>query len=103
MAYFESLPNLLLSIGVMVAALAIAYGVRFLLQDVKFKQVYERTKIIVRAIEQELKLDGPRKKELAMIAIGAFARKIGANLTEEEISQLIEAAVQLMNVELKEA
>ena len=97
MPYFESLPNLILSVSVMIAALAMAYGLAFLMKDAKFKQAFERATIVVRAIEQELHLDGPRKKELAMIAIRSFANRIGAKLTDEEISQLIEAAVQLMN------
>ena len=103
MAYFQSIPNLVLAVSVMIASLALVWGLRFLMQDAKFKQVFDRSLIIVRAIEQELKLDGPRKKELATIGIRAFASRIGAQLTDEEISQLIEAAVQLMNSEFKGA
>lgn len=55
----------------------------------------------VRAVEQTVAEDvhGINKKKLAVNYIMPWLQKNGITLTEEEIDQLIEAAVQAMNAE----
>lgn len=55
----------------------------------------------VRAVEQTVAEDvhGINKKNLALKYIMPWLSKNGINLTEDEIDQLIEAAVQAMNAE----
>lgn len=55
----------------------------------------------VRAVEQTVAEDvhGINKKKLAVNYIMPWLSKNGINLTEDEIDQLIEAAVQAMNAE----
>lgn len=84
-----------------ITALAIAYGiasyVRTHKEDFAFKQVLAWGALLVNAAEQQLSLDGPRKKEIVMLQFKALRDAMHSTLTDEQLELIVEANVRLMN------
>lgn len=85
-------------------ALISAYLIPFIhskLQDVKYQNLLEIVEIAVRAAEQTVAGagKGKRKKQEVITFVTTWAKEHGVSITEEQLSQLIEAAVFNMNLE----
>ena len=95
----------LLKIVVSVCAALIAYYLIPILknkvEDDKYAQLLDLIDIAVRAAEQTVKGSGMGnvKKEYVISAVTEWMNKAGINITDAELTQLIEAAVFTMNRE----
>lgn len=93
----------LLKIVISVCSALIAYYLipilKNKLKDDKYAKLLEMIDIAVRAAEQTTKglKMGPVKKEEVMTFMTEWANNVGISITQDQLSQLIEAAVFEMN------
>jgi len=95
------LPNffvIAVTIGCALGAVAIYYGVS---QYLKFNQLTKWGELLVRQIEQQTQLDGPRKKEIVMLALRRLRDQMKSTLTDEQLEWIVEASVNIMNGAIK--
>lgn len=100
---FSNIQSLVVTAVVLLAAVAASY-----LYNVYFKKwlklkgydaAFNRIVLIVRGIDQQAKAFGwtnERKKEIAVMTVKALCEALKIKMTDEEISDLIEAAVNLV-------
>ena len=85
-----------------VAALISAFVIPLLkekLQDIRYKRVLEMVKVGVRAAEQTIKGSGQGavKKDEVINFVTVWMLQQGIEITEDQLDQLIEAAVYALN------
>lgn len=90
-----------------VAALISAFVIPLLkekLQDIKYQRLFDMVKVGVRAAEQTIKGSGqgPIKKDEVINFVTVWMLSNGIMITEDQLDQLIEAAVYAMNNKEKE-
>ena len=84
-------------IGTLVVSGSLVFGIYMLVQWKQFGELEKWAGIVVNSVQQTMKLvDGPRKKELALLALRAIRDRLGAKATDEELEMLIEANVHVM-------
>ena len=97
--------NILKLVISIVAALIGVYLVPYLknkLADEKYAQLLSMVEVAVRAAEQTLGSgDGYLKKEEVMRVVVIWMADNGIKISEEQLNQLVEAAVFNMNLEIK--
>lgn len=103
MVFFTDVNSLLILVAVITAAIALTVGVYYVVNEKKFTQLLAWSDVVVRSVEQKMKLmDGPKKLELAMLAIRAARDGLKSKATDEDLRNIIEAAVFTMkNVALQ--
>lgn len=92
-----------------VVSLVIILVMRYLLPYLRFKlsslineTLWDAIIKAVKSVQQDPRFSlGVEKKEEVMVRITAWAVKHGVNITQEQLSQLIESAVWTMNKEDK--
>ncbi len=93
-----------LLIALMVVAL-IREGRRYLIArigDTNYHALLRIGEVIVRQLEQEGLLqqwDGPSKKQMGMVLLAEAASRLGLQVSEETLSSILEAGVQVINTE----
>ena len=97
--------NILKIVISIVSALIAAYLVPYIrnrLHDEKYKSLLEMVTIAVMAAEQTIgKGNGAVKKDEVVTFVTMWMAERGMRISEEQLSQLIEAAVFSLNKELK--
>jgi len=87
------------------ATISIAYGVTQYVRtrkgDAVFSQMVTWAKILVHNVEQQMSLDGPRKKEIVMLELKRLRDRMGSTLTDQQLEQILEASVNMMNSGLR--
>ncbi len=97
MNYLTDIYSFAILVAVIVAAIAFAVAVYYFVNEKKFEQLRKWSSVVVNSLEQSMKLmSGPRKYELAMIALKGFRDSIHAKATDEELGILIDGAVNVM-------
>jgi hypothetical protein len=97
MSYLTDVYSLAILLSVVGIAAALAVGIYYFVNEKKFDQLRKWTTVIVNGLEQTMKLvPGPRKFELAMIALRGVRDGLHAKATDQELSMLIEGAVHVM-------
>ena len=97
MNYLTDIYSFAILIGVAGAVIAFSIGVYYFVQDKRLMQMKAWASIVVNSLEQSMKLvSGPRKFELAMLALRGIRDRVGAKATDQELSMLIEGAVHVM-------
>jgi len=105
--------ELLISIGIAFALIALAAGILFGLKygidylkvkigEAKFNQIVGYAELAVRAAEQlgiRFNYSGEEKKALVLGQVRRLAEQFGFDYDEQFLDELIEAAVQKMNAE----
>jgi hypothetical protein len=89
----------LLLVGAAFVALAY-YGIKYLevaKQDKVLAQVIAWAGILVKSVEQQMNLEGFKKKELVMLGLRKFCVLVKARLTDSQLEDILEAAVFSMN------
>lgn len=99
--------NILKIVVSVVMALVAYYVIPYIKRRIESDRYNELLKMIdkaVRAAEQAIKGSdmGALKKENVMTYITSWAEKVGISITQDQLSQLIEAAVFELNKENKE-
>lgn len=92
--------DLLLMIIQSIIAIIIALFGKYIFPIIKEKRLDTYVKRAVRAAEI-LYTDNKTRKEYAISAVSAAAKKIGLKLTDDEIDTIIEAAVEDLNIVIK--
>lgn len=69
--------------------------------DSKYQRLLEMVEIAVRAAEQTIKADGSVKKDQVIEFVSYWMATHGIEITEDQLDQLIEAAVFNMNREVE--
>jgi len=96
MEILTDLYSIAILVGATALTVSVVAGVYFFVQQKKSEEVTKWAALIVSGLQQKMKLvDGPRKFELAMIALRAVRDRVGAKLSDEQLEMLIEANVYL--------
>ena len=97
MVYLTDVYSTILLVAAVALAIAVAVGVYYFVNEKKFTQLRSWADIVVRSVQQKMQLlDGPKKLELAMLAMRAARDAIHAKATDDDLRNLIEAAVFTM-------
>ena len=97
MVYLTDVYSTILLVAAVALAIAVAVGVYYFVNEKKFTQLRSWADIVVRSVEQKMQLlDGPKKLELAMLAMRAARDAVHAKATDDDLRNLIEAAVFTM-------
>jgi hypothetical protein len=97
MVFFTDLNSLLILVAVVGAAIALTVGVYYVVNEKKFSQLLAWSDVVVRSVEQKMKLlEGSKKMELAMLAMRAARDGLKSKATDEDLRNIIEAAVFTM-------
>jgi hypothetical protein len=97
MVFFTDVNSLLILVAVIGAAIALTVGVYYVVNEKKLSQLLTWSHVVVRSVEQKMKLmDGPKKMELAMLGMRAARDGLKSKATDEDLRNIIEAAVFTM-------
>jgi hypothetical protein len=97
MVYFTDVYSTALLAAAILAAIAVTVGVYYFVNEKKFSQLRSWADIVVRSVEQKMKLlDGPKKLELAMLAMRTVRDAVHAKASDDDLRNIIEAAVFTM-------
>ncbi len=97
MVFFTDVNSLLILAAVVVAAIGVTVGVYYVVNDKKLTGLLAWADVVVRSVEQKMQLvEGSKKLELAMLAMKIIRDKLGAKATDDDLRNIIEAAVYTM-------
>jgi len=99
--YTLALLKIVVSAAVTIITAVVVPYIREKIKDTKYERLLQIVETAVRAAEQiyKEKGQGKAKKEEVIAFVTDWMNKHGIKITEEQLSQLIEAAVYRMNVE----